>query len=55
MDIAAFFETPGVGGAVALTAITVLLVSYYLTLRWIARGQEPGTYGDSSPEERTHG
>ena len=40
MDMIVFFETPGVGGAVALTAITTLVICYYLTLKWVARGQD---------------
>jgi hypothetical protein len=55
MDLATFFETPGVGGAVAMTAIVVLVVSYFLTLKWIARGQEHGNYGDPSPQEKSDG
>ena len=40
MDISLLFDTPGGGGAVALTAITSLVIAYYLTLKWVARGQE---------------
>jgi hypothetical protein len=40
MDMIRFFEIPGIGGAVALTAITTLVICYYLTLKWVAKGQE---------------
>ena len=40
MDLTVLFETPGGGGLVALTAITSLVIAYYLTLKWVARGQE---------------
>jgi len=43
MDMTIVFETPGVGGAVAFTAIATLVVCYYLTLKWVARGQEVNT------------
>ena len=40
MDMIRFFEMPGIGGAIAATVITSLLICYYLTLKWVARGQE---------------
>ena len=43
MDMARFFEMPGVGGAVAAVVITTLVISYYLTLKWVAKGQEDNT------------
>lgn len=39
MDVSTFFETPGFGGAVALSVIVILVICYFLTLRWVARGQ----------------
>ena len=46
MDMIRFFEIPGVGGAVALAAITTLVICYYLTLKWVARGHEENTGED---------
>ena len=43
MNMTVFFETAGVGGAVAFTAITTLVICYYLTLKWVVRGQEDNT------------
>lgn len=43
MDMARFFEMPGVGGAVAAVVIATLVISYYLTLKWVAKGQEEDT------------
>lgn len=43
MDVSTFLETPGFGGLVAFSVIVVLAVSYFLTLRWVARGQEDKT------------
>ena len=42
-NVEAFFETPGVGGAVACTVIAVLIVCYGLTIKWIAKGHESKT------------
>ena len=39
-DISIFFETPGVGGVIAATVITTIIISYGLTLRWVLRGHE---------------
>jgi len=39
-DISFFFETPGVGGVIATTVITTIIISYGLTLRWVLRGHE---------------
>ena len=43
MDMIRFFEIPGVGGAVAFAAIMTLVICYYLTLKWVAKGQEGDT------------
>ena len=40
MNVNVFFETPGVGGAVACTVIVLLVACYGLTIRWISRGHE---------------
>ena len=40
MDMTRFFEIPGVGGAIAALVIASLVTSYYLTLKWVAKGQE---------------
>ena len=40
MDMIRIFETPGGGGAVAITAITALAICYYLTLKWVSKGQD---------------
>ena len=40
MEVSLLFDTPGGGGLVALTAITSLVIAYYLTLKWVVRGQE---------------
>jgi len=42
-DINIFFETPGVGGVIAATVITTIIISYGLTLRWVLRGHEDDT------------
>ena len=34
------FDTPGVGGVVACSVITTLVVCYGLTVRWISKGHE---------------
>jgi hypothetical protein len=39
-NVEAFFETPGVGGAVAASIIVILALCYGLTIRWISRGRE---------------
>ena len=39
-DISVFFETPGVGGVIATTVITSIIITYGLMLRWILRGYE---------------
>ena len=39
-SLAELFDTPGVGGAVAMTAVVILVVCYGLTVRWIAKGGE---------------
>ena len=39
IDFDAFFDTPGYGGLVAGTIIATLLLTYGLTLRWVAKGQ----------------
>ena len=41
-----FFEIPGVGGAVAATVITTLIICYGLTIKWISKGQKDGTERD---------
>jgi hypothetical protein len=43
MDMARFFEIPGVGGAIAALVIATLVTSYYLTLKWVVKGQEDNT------------
>ena len=40
MDVIRFFEMPGIGGAIAAAVITSLLICYYLTLKWVAKGHE---------------
>jgi hypothetical protein len=40
IDVETLFQTPGVGGAVAATAILTLITCYGLTIRWISRGHE---------------
>ena len=42
-DISFFFETPGVGGVIAATVITTIIIAYGLTLRWVVRGHEDDT------------
>ena len=37
------FETPGVGGAVACTAIVILVACYGLTIKWISNGRADET------------
>ena len=37
-NVDAFFETPGVGGAVACTIIVILVACYGLTIKWISKG-----------------
>jgi len=44
-NVDAFFQTPGVGGAVACTVIVILITCYGLTIRWISRGHEEETEG----------
>ena len=39
-DMTTFFQTPGVGGVIAATVITTIIISYGLTLRWVLRGYE---------------
>jgi hypothetical protein len=34
------FNTPGVGGLVAGSVISILIVCYGLTVRWISKGEE---------------
>jgi len=41
--INAFFNTPGIGGLVAGTAVATLVTCYALTVRWISRGHESDT------------
>jgi hypothetical protein len=41
-NVSWLFDTPGVGGAVAVIAIVSLVTTYYVTLRWISRGQDEG-------------
>ena len=39
-DMTTFFQTPGVGGVIAATVITSIIITYGLTLRWVLRGYE---------------
>jgi len=39
-DLTTFFQTPGVGGVIAATVITSIIITYGLTLRWVLRGYE---------------
>jgi len=39
-NVDAFFQTPGVGGAVACAVIVTLVACYALTIRWISKGHE---------------
>ncbi len=39
-DISVFFETPGVGGVIAVFVITTIIATYSLTLRWVLRGHK---------------
>jgi len=42
-DMTTFFQTPGVGGVIAATVITSIIITYGLTLRWVLRGEEEDT------------
>lgn len=39
-DMSTFFQTPGVGGVIAATVITSIIITYALTLRWVIGGYE---------------
>ena len=45
MNVQTFFQTPGIGGAVAITVIAILVACYGLTVRWIAKGQADQSEG----------
>ena len=40
IDIDTILKTPGLGGVMACAVITVLVVCYFLTIRWISKGRE---------------
>ena len=46
----AFVNTPGIGGVVAISVITLAAVIYFLLARWILKGDKKETSGTTDKQ-----